>query len=600
MEKVFLNISSLIVIHTKIVKELEENNHNFFTYKFADVLFKHCESSFERAYTNYCERSEASISYWSSLVKLDAKLGAFEDSIRAKDGPCKGLGLKDWLIKPVQRVCKYPLLLRELHATCDFDEEQIIQKAQDALNLVLKQINKLKDASVNFDQLTALAARLEGFKGSLLKPNRKFLRETKVTMCTGKPSDYPAWTPQHGHGKAVVLVLLNDTLLICQEKKQNHLKIIQMGQLRDVTITDAPKEHPFATTAFMIEVQKVDIESVRMFFFEKPSEKGVFWKLLKDSVANSKVDYFAKHETRAQMTQITDVKRCGEELTEAILAKDPEKVKALCKHPDVAKFINQPVPDSRGVPETPLYTAAKTNAFTCMIELLQIPSHTLDVNQQSVADHQSTALHAASFKGFSIPVALLLSKGGNPSILNAAKMTARQEARGEAVDVYSAYRSGGIPALISKYPILVSCVNPTDISNVVFQPHKEEKEEYIRVVIVSGSGLAAKDSNGLSDPYCVVKCGSFNYKTKTIKKTLNPSWNEGIVFPRSLTESNPFLLTCWDSDFGRASDYMGEIQLSFTDFVKLPFEQDFTLIAGKSHSKCLVSGTIKLSFSLAS
>lgn len=56
-------------------------------------------------------------------------------------------------------------------------------------------------------------------------------------MCTGKPSDYPAWTPQHGHGKAVVLVLLNDTLLICQEKKQNHLKIIQMGQLRDVTIT---------------------------------------------------------------------------------------------------------------------------------------------------------------------------------------------------------------------------------------------------------------------------------------------------------------------------------------------------------------------------
>lgn len=41
-----------------------------------------------------------------------------------------------------------------------------------------------------------------------------------------------------------------------------------------------------------------------------------------------------------------------------------------------------------------------------------------------------------------------------------------------------------------------------------------------------GHDLVPKDSNGLSDPYVVVKYGSkIMFKSKVIKKSLNPEWN---------------------------------------------------------------------------
>lgn len=54
--------------------------------------------------------------------------------------------------------------------------------------------------------------------------------------------------------------------------------------------------------------------------------------------------------------------------------------------------------------------------------------------------------------------------------------------------------------------------------------------------ILSGSDLPAADSNGFSDPYCIVSLnGKVLHKTKTHKKTLNPEFDEGIecdVFSR--------------------------------------------------------------------
>ena len=42
--------------------------------------------------------------------------------------------------------------------------------------------------------------------------------------------------------------------------------------------------------------------------------------------------------------------------------------------------------------------------------------------------------------------------------------------------------------------------------------------------------LVAKDLNGYSDPYCVVKVnGEVKYRTRVKKKTLNPEWEETLM-----------------------------------------------------------------------
>lgn len=50
----------------------------------------------------------------------------------------------------------------------------------------------------------------------------------------------------------------------------------------------------------------------------------------------------------------------------------------------------------------------------------------------------------------------------------------------------------------------------------------------LHVVVHQAEQLIAADSNGKSDPYCILKLGRKKFQTKTIKDTVDPQWNEGI------------------------------------------------------------------------
>lgn len=54
----------------------------------------------------------------------------------------------------------------------------------------------------------------------------------------------------------------------------------------------------------------------------------------------------------------------------------------------------------------------------------------------------------------------------------------------------------------------------------------------VRVHVLGAKNLVAKDTHmmgmvkGKSDPYTVLRVGNKQFKTKTIKETLSPCWNE--------------------------------------------------------------------------
>lgn len=52
----------------------------------------------------------------------------------------------------------------------------------------------------------------------------------------------------------------------------------------------------------------------------------------------------------------------------------------------------------------------------------------------------------------------------------------------------------------------------------------------LKIIVSSAENLLAGDINGFSDPYVKIE-GTFgsqkvNFKSKVIKKTLNPTWNQ--------------------------------------------------------------------------
>ncbi len=86
-------------------------------------------------------------------------------------------------------------------------------------------------------------------------------------------------------------------------------------------------------------------------------------------------------------------------------------------------------------------------------------------------------------------------------------------------------------------------------------------------------GLMAMDSSifggaGSSDPQVRINIDGFHVqKTKFIRKTLSPSWNEKIVFPYVLDQALSMKITVEDhNDIKPTCDFMGRISLQLSEF----------------------------------
>ncbi|KAJ5220169.1 Phosphatidylserine decarboxylase-related protein [Penicillium chermesinum] len=141
----------------------------------------------------------------------------------------------------------------------------------------------------------------------------------------------------------------------------------------------------------------------------------------------------------------------------------------------------------------------------------------------------------------------------------------------------------------------------------------DSKPLLLKVTVIRGRNLAAKDRGGTSDPYLIVNLGDARQSTPTIPKTLNPEWNVSFEMP---VMGVPLLeCICWDHDrFGK--DYLGEFDIALEDiFTGGEIEQQPTWYTLKSKRAANptrpattkkkkkkdsnVSGEILLQFSLA-
>ena len=128
----------------------------------------------------------------------------------------------------------------------------------------------------------------------------------------------------------------------------------------------------------------------------------------------------------------------------------------------------------------------------------------------------------------------------------------------------------------------------------------------LRVKVLKGRNLAAKDKSGTSDPFLIVTLGDTKEATSVERKTLNPEWNQTFEFPVVSGDSALLEAVCWDKDRFR-NDYMGELDILLEDvftttattepepkWIKLEERR-----TGRKKKKSMaVSGEVLLGFSL--
>mmetsp|Transcript_14682 Transcript_14682/g.22126 ORF Transcript_14682/g.22126 Transcript_14682/m.22126 type:complete len:510 (-) Transcript_14682:376-1905(-) len=263
IDKVFGNVSELRRIHEELLAKLRaaHRRHN-------DVVFAGKSSAqvaatdlarvhahifaemipFLRAYTVYC-------STYTKAVELVRQLSSNESGtkntkfskflqISVQSPQCRGLDLASFLIKPPQRLCKYPLFFRDLlkhmgNSAADRESANLISKTLDAVQDVTNAVNQ------NMASSGSQARVFEIFKNELdshesvadlVSPTRRFLLEGIVDFAS--------------HDKAPKrhqFYLFNDLLLLATPRRgitgadvPNKFKIKHRFALVDVAITDAP------------------------------------------------------------------------------------------------------------------------------------------------------------------------------------------------------------------------------------------------------------------------------------------------------------------------------------------------------------------------
>ncbi|XP_057312420.1 uncharacterized protein LOC130653941 [Hydractinia symbiolongicarpus] len=152
LSKVFLNLQELVDANSKLCTALKEGlqasleqDDNDFIYLSVGEVFSNCVEFFD-AYDVFCAQQRYSLELLENLIKKNDMLRIFLNVSREENNKLRKLDLKSFLVMPVQRIMKYPLLLHRIYKTTpksNYDKQHI----KEALNKIEKQIYNINLSS---------------------------------------------------------------------------------------------------------------------------------------------------------------------------------------------------------------------------------------------------------------------------------------------------------------------------------------------------------------------------------------------------------------------------------------------------------------------
>ncbi|KAF4083592.1 hypothetical protein AMELA_G00143650 [Ameiurus melas] len=109
-------------------------------------------------------------------------------------------------------------------------------------------------------------------------------------------------------------------------------------------------------------------------------------------------------------------------------------------------------------------------------------------------------------------------------------------------------------------------------------------EGVLRIHLLEGQNLIPKDNlmggmvKGKSDPYIIINIGSSTFKSRVIKDTLNPTWNEMYEVVLTDLPGQDLSLEIFDKDMDMKDDFMGRLKIKLSDIIASKhMDQWFTL-----------------------
>ncbi|PRP77255.1 hypothetical protein PROFUN_13638 [Planoprotostelium fungivorum] len=200
--EVIKNYNSLI--SQKVKERLSKWNNNVET-KLGDIFLGLAE--FLKVYTVYVNNYPKAFETMRECAK-NSKFATFLEKTKFNVPECELLDLSSFLIKPIQRIPRYVLLLQELlqHTPPRHGDYNDIARALEKMKQVAGYVNDRKREAENLNQVFHVASNLTGKFDNLCAPHRRYIRRGYLTQMVEK-------TP-----KLRFCFLFND-ILVCTKAK---------------------------------------------------------------------------------------------------------------------------------------------------------------------------------------------------------------------------------------------------------------------------------------------------------------------------------------------------------------------------------------------
>lgn len=104
----------------------------------------------------------------------------------------------------------------------------------------------------------------------------------------------------------------------------------------------------------------------------------------------------------------------------------------------------------------------------------------------------------------------------------------------------------------------------------------------LRVNLLKATNLKAADRNGKSDPFCVFELNDEKvFKSKVLKKTLDPEWNEAFDTRIPSRTAAEFIVKVYDWDLAGDADFLGQARLDLAGLEPMTRTEKTFKLSGK-------------------
>mmetsp|Transcript_30063 Transcript_30063/g.83965 ORF Transcript_30063/g.83965 Transcript_30063/m.83965 type:complete len:1151 (+) Transcript_30063:52-3504(+) len=199
--------------------------------------------AFLQVYKEYTKNYSNALSLLQSLIDSRPTLDKFLNDVMASP-QSKGLGFRDYLVMPVQRIPRYVLLLREVvkHTPTNHDDMESLEQALKNVQWLANEINDSQKMAEKQNRVLDLQGRLGAGTSWIVAPHRVFLCEDDLWILNVNVFKCYSFR----------LILLNDHLLVCKRamsQKNRSLRVMKGHPLQGCGIAPLPWLEKSATTA---------------------------------------------------------------------------------------------------------------------------------------------------------------------------------------------------------------------------------------------------------------------------------------------------------------------------------------------------------------